>query len=251
MIAYATPFVTSDPVLVARTVDELANKFPAYKEAWQKYNQVYLTNLAVFDTYQLFGRNPINSLDDLKGQKVAAAGLNLRYLEGLGAAGVAGSLVGYYNKLKTGVVDSAMIWAEAAVAFKLAEVAPHMLKADIGTANSKAITMNADSWARLPAEVQTAIAEAAIAYRDHMGRLALEIADGSYKKYQAAGGTIVEMPVADRENWAKTMPNVAKDWAADLEAKGLPGNDVLRAYMEAMRDANQPIMRQWDKELGS
>lgn len=251
MIAYATPFVTTDPVLVARTVDALVAKFPAYKEAWKKYNQVYLTNLAVLDSYQLVGRQPIRTLADLKGTKVAGAGMNLRYLQGLGAAGVGGSLVTYYNKLKTGVIDSAMIWAEAAITFKLVEVAPHMLKADIGTVNSKAITMNADSWAKLPKEVQTAIAEAAIDYRDHMGKVAMEIAESSYKKFTAAGGTIVVMPAAERESWAKTMPNVATDWAAGLEKKGIPGNDILRTYMDAMRAGNQPIIRQWDKEIGS
>ena len=251
MIAYATPFVTNDPALVARTVDDLVAKYPAYKETWKKYNQVYLTNLAVLDSYQLVGKQPIRTLADLKGTKVAGAGMNLRYLQGLGAAGVGGSLVTYYNKLKTGVIDSAMIWAEAAITFKLVEVAPHMLKANIGTANSKAITMNADSWAKLPKEVQPAIAEAAIDYRDHMGKVALGIADASYKQFTAGGGTIVEMPAASREAWAKTMPNVAKDWAADLESKGLPGNDILRTYMDAMRAAKQPIIRHWDKELGS
>ena len=251
MIAYATPFVTSDPALVARTVDDLVAKYPAYKATWKKYNQVYLTNLAVLDTYQILSRDPIKSLGDFKGKKIAGAGMNLRYLQGFGAAGVGGSLVTYYNKLKTGVVDGAMIWAEAAITFKLVEVAPYMLKADIGTANSKAITMNADSWAKLPKEVQTAIAEAAIDYRDHMGKLAMDIAAGSYAKYKAAGGTITVMSQAEREKWAKTMPNVAKGWAADLESKGLPGNDILRTYMDAMRAANQPIIRNWDKELGS
>ena len=62
--------------------------------------------------------------------------MNLRYLQGMGAAGVGGSLVTYYNKLKTGVVDGAMIWAEAAITFKLVEVAPYMLRADIGTAST-------------------------------------------------------------------------------------------------------------------
>jgi TRAP-type C4-dicarboxylate transport system substrate-binding protein len=145
MVAYATPFVSTDPALVARTVDELAATVPAYKETWKKYNQVYLTNLAVLDSYQILSKDSIKSLADFEGKKIAGAGMNLRYLQGFGAAGVGGSLVTYYNKMKTGVVDGAMIWAEAAVTFKLAEVAPHMLRANIGTANSKAITMNADT----------------------------------------------------------------------------------------------------------
>ena len=38
MIAYATPFVSTDPGLVSRTVDKLVENFPAYKAAWKKRN---------------------------------------------------------------------------------------------------------------------------------------------------------------------------------------------------------------------
>lgn len=123
-IAYATPFVTTDPDLLARTFDDMAEKFPAFKDTWKKYNQVYLTNLSVLDSYNMFFREPVSGLGGFKGKKIAAAGLNMAYLKGSGAVGVGGSLVGYYNKLKTGVVDGAMIWAEAAVIFKTVEVAP-------------------------------------------------------------------------------------------------------------------------------
>jgi len=248
MVAYATPFVTTDPGLVARTVDGLVNKFPEFRAAWKKYNQVYLTNLAVLDTYQILSKEPITTLADFDGTKVAGAGMNLRWLQGFGAAGVGGSLVGYYNKLKTGVVDSAMIWADATIQFKVFEVAPHMLRADLGTVNSKAITFNADRWKELPREVQIVIQDAAIAYRDHVGVQALTKAAGNYKKYEANGGKITVMPAAERQKWADTMPNVAKDWVASLEKKGMPGKDVLASYMNTMREAGQPILRQWDKE---
>ena len=248
MIAYATPFVSTDPVLVSRTVDKLANDFPEYKAAWAKYNQVYLTNLAVLDSYQILSKEPMMSLADFKGLKVAGAGMNLGYLKGLGAAGVGGSLVTYYNKLKTGVVDAAMIWAEAGITFKMVEVAPHMLRANIGTVNSKAITMNAKSWKKLPEEVRTAVAEAAPLYRDHMGKLALEKAKSSYAKFTSAGGKIVEMSATERKSWAGSMPNIAKTWAAGLDKKGISGGKILKAYMDEMRANNQPILRNWDQE---
>lgn len=250
MIAYATPFVSTDPVLVSRTVDKLAETYPEYKKAWAKYNQVYLTNLAVLDSYQIVSKKPMAALPDFKGQKVAGAGMNLGYLKGFGAAGVGGSLVTYYNKLKTGVVDAAMVWAEASNTFKLVEVAPNMLKGDIGTVNSKAITMNAKSWAKLPDEVKEAIAGAAPAYRDRMGKVALEVAKSSYDKFTAAGGKIVQMSATERDKWAQTMPNIASGWAAGLEKKGIPGKKILKAYMDEMRANKQPILRHWDQEVG-
>ena len=73
-------------------------------------------------------------------------------------------------------------------------------------------------------------------------------ADRAYANYRKKGGTIIQMSQAARENWAKTMPNIGKDWAAGLDKKGLPGTRMLKAYMDKMRAANQPIIRHWDKE---
>jgi len=251
LVAYATPFVTNDPKLVSRTVDELANTHPEFKAAFTKFNQVYLTNLAVLDTYQIFSKTPVTSLGDLKGLKIGSAGLNLRWLEGFGAAGVAGSLVTYHNKLGTGVLDAIMLWPESVVGLKMYEVAPYMLRADLGTANSKAVTMNANTWKDLPAEVQEVIQKAAIGYREQVSTVAIEVADESYKAYVENGGKIHQMPQAERQKWADTMPNVAKDWVDSLEKKGLPGKVVLKSYMDTMRANNQPILRQWDRDTGS
>ena len=49
------------------------------------------------------------------------------------------SLVTYHNKVGTGVLDGFMLWPEAVVGRKIYEVAPYMLKADLGTANSKVV----------------------------------------------------------------------------------------------------------------
>ena len=247
-VAYATPFVTTDPVLLARTIDKLVEKFPAYKQTWKKYNQVYLTNLAVLDSYQMFFTEPVKDLSGFKGKKVGSAGMNLRYLQNTGAAGVPNSAVKYYNMIKTGTIDSTMLWAEGATTFKVVEVAPYMLKADIGTANSKSITMNAKSWARLPKEVQDVIQKVAIGYREYTEQEVVKRARTAYDTFQKKGGKIIVMDPKERVRWAKTMPNVAKDWANDWEKKGFPAKAVLKTYMDMMRAANQPIIRHWDKE---
>jgi len=134
----------------------------------------------VLDTYQVFGKEPVRSLSDIEGNKVAGAGMNLRYLEGINdAAGVRGGLTDFYNMLQTGLVDKAMLWPEAASTFKIAEVAPYMLKADLGAVNSKTITVNADYWANLPGEVQDVLQEVALAYRDHVAGVAMDRAAAS------------------------------------------------------------------------
>ena len=249
-LAAVTPFVAPDARAVAKAVDEIAKEFPTMQKEFEKQNQVYLATGVVLDTYQMFSSKPVSSLKDIEGGKVAGAGMNMRYLEGIeGAAGVRGGLTDFYNMLQTGMVDHAMLWPEAAKTFKIAEVAPHMLQADLGAVNSKTVTVNSDYWKKLPEEVQGVLQEVAVAYRDHVASVAMDRATASRDAYVAAGGTVVDVPAADRASWAEAMPNIAVEWAKGLDDKGEPGSDMLKAYMGKLAEAGFEPVRDWASEL--
>lgn len=249
-ISAVTPFVSTDARIVAKAVDEIAKEFPQMAAELDAENQVYLATGVVLDTYQMFSKTPINSLDDLKGMKVAGAGYNLRYLEGIeGTAGVRGGLPNFYNMLQTGLVDAAMLWPEAAKTFKIAEVAPYMLKANLGAVNSKTVTVNKDFWAKLPDEVKAVLQKIAVEYRDHIAGIAMDRAATSLEAYKAGGGTVVELSADARAAWAFSMPNIAVEWATELDKKGAPGSDMLKAYMAKLKSAGQIPVRDWAAEL--
>ena len=245
-ISAVTPFIAPDARVVAKAVDEIAKEFPTMQNEFAAQNQVYLATGVVLDTYQVFSKEPINSLADMEGKKVAGAGMNLRYLEGIdGAAGVRGGLTDFYNMLQTGLVDKAMLWPEAAKTFKIAEVAPYMLRADLGAVNSKTVTVNKDYWEGLPDEVKGVLQEVAVLYRDHVAGLAMDRAEASRQAYVDGGGTIVEMAPAEREAWAASMPNIAQEWAANLDGKGEPGTEMLNAYLGKLAEAGYAPVRDW------
>jgi len=248
-ISGSTPFVASDSRAVAKAVDEIAREYPAMQNEFAAQNQVYLATGVVLDTYQIFCTEPVASVTDLEGRKIAGAGLNLRYLEGIkDAAGVRGGLTDFYNMLQTGLVDCGMLWPEAAKTFKIAEVAPYMLKADLGAVNSKTITVNADYWASLPDEVKEVLTAVAIDYRDHVAGIAMDRAAASRDAYVEAGGTIVEVSDEDRAAWANAMPNVAQEWAATLNDNGEQGTEMLAAYLGKLQDAGFTGVRDWTAE---
>lgn len=249
-ISAVTPFVASDARVVARAVDEIAREFPQMQAELSAENQVYLATGVVLDTYQVFSTKPVATLSDLEGMKIAGAGYNLRYLEGIpGAAGVRGGLPNFYNMLQTGVVEAAMLWPEAADTFKIAEVAPYMLQADLGAVNSKTVTANADVWADLPDEVKAVLEAVAVEYRDHVAGIAMDRAAASRQAYLDGGGTIVEMSQEQRQAWADSMPNIAVEWANALDSTGAPGSEMLVAYMDKLRAAGFAPLRDWDAEL--
>ena len=247
-LSFVTPLVSSDMGLVARTVSELADRYPEIKQGWSDYNQVYLTTAGSIDTYQLLMSEPPASLDDYRGQRIGGVGLNLRYLEGLGAAGVTSNLGDFYNNIATGLMDGVIGWAESAVSYKLYEVAPYMVDVRFGAVTSKVLTVNQRTWGKLPEEVRTVLMETASDYRDELARVSMQVAAESMETYQRMGGTVVALTAEQRQEFAATMPNIAEVWVADLEQRGLPGKQILEDYMDIMRANDQPIVRHWDRE---
>ena len=251
-ISAVTPFVAADARAVAKAVDEIAKEYPTMQNEFAAQNQVYLATGVVLDTYQMFSKAPITSIADLQGGKVAGAGMNMRYIEGIdGAAGVRGGLTDFYGMLQTGMVDHAMLWPEAAKTFKIAEVAPYMLRVDLGAVNSKTITVNKDYWEGLPDEVKTALQDVAVMYRDHVAGIAMDRAAASRDAYVAGGGTVVEISAEERLAWAASMPNIAAEWATGLDAKNEPGTDMLNAYLGKLRDAGYEPIRDWAAEVAT
>ncbi|RVU85579.1 C4-dicarboxylate ABC transporter [Leucothrix sargassi] len=245
-LAAVTPFVSGDARAVSKAVDEIAKEFPAMQNEFKKQKQVYLATGVVLDTYQIFSSKEISSVKELEGSKVAGAGMNLRYLEGIkDAAGVRGGLTNFYNMVQTGLVSQAMLWPEAAKTFKMAEVAPYMLDVNLGSVNSKTVTVNESYWKKLPDEVKTALQEVAVEYRDHLANLAMDRAAESIKAYEEAGGKVIKISDEERAAWAASIPNIAQEWADNLNKKGEDGTQMMNSYLGKLKDAGYTGLRDW------
>lgn len=247
-LPYVTPLVTADIGLVARTMSQLVDRYPVLADQWRDYKQVYLTTAGSIDTYQVITNFAARDLADFRGRKIAGVGLNMRYLAGLDASPVNSGISDWYNNLATGLVDGIIGWAEGTIAYRLYEVAPYMVDIRLGAVTSKSINVNARTWARLPEAVKTVLRETAADYRDELAREAIRRASKSRAAFLDKGGEIIPMSTAQRKAWADGLPNIAREWADELETRGLPGHAILRDYMDIMRANDQPIVRHWDRE---
>ena len=247
-VSYVTPFVTVDLALTSEINDALTFSIPEMKAGWEKFNLEFVGHMGAIKTYNVLSKEPIDSLDDFAGIKVSGAGLNLRWLEGLGATGVPTALPKFYQEVNSGVSDALVGWADVVGAFKLCEVAPHFLSADMGSVSNFAMVANKTWFDGLPDEVQTVIREVTPEYRNLLAEVTTSGDAKGRDACVAQGGTIHEISAEMRQEWADTLPNIAKEWAASIDGAGLPGSDVLAAYMDMMREADQPIARQWDQE---
>ena len=246
-IGYVTPFTTTDLVLIHKVVDGLVEKYPAFDETWEGLNQVSLSVSGIPDNYILCSAEPIESVSDIDGLKVAGAGPNLRWIEPAGATGVTGTLGNFYQLVETGVADAMLVWGEAVVSLKFYEVCDNYFNANLGGVNSYVINVNQQAWESYPDEVQEAMTAAAKDFGVDLGEFAADLGAQARETFVEAGGNVVEIDPEERREWATTLPNLAQEWAASLESRGVPAGDILSDYMQAMRDADQPVARQWDQ----
>ncbi len=247
-VTYYTPFVSDDPVLVNTLMDKLQRNDPRFKAIYDEFNLVYVGGPIGIDDYLLMTTFPVNSMDDLKGRKIAAPGPAINWLSGTGAVGVSGNLTTYYNEIKTGVYDGVLVFASAALPGKLYEVAPYITKFGLGAQYSGSIAANKDWWDELPSDVQNAMFAAADAYREAYHADLSKAVETAFKTMAEKGATITEATPEMRAQWANGMDNAAKTWAEALDAKGQPGTEILKLYMEEMRAAGATPVRNWDEE---
>lgn len=247
-IGSVTPFTSSDLVLIFGVMDDLVEKYPEFSETWDPLNQVSLAVSGIPDNYVLCSRVQIETKDDVDGLRVAGAGLNLRWVEPAGAVGVTGTLANFYQLVETGVADAMMVWGEAIVSLKYHEVCPHYFDAGMGGLNSYVINVNQQAWERYPEEVQTALREAAVEYGVAIGNFSAEVGAQARDTMLQNGGTVTELNQEDRLAWVNSLPPLAIEWADTLEGEGVRAREILTAYMDAMREAGQPVMRDWDVE---
>ena len=244
---FAMPFVTGNVKLAADIQNAMHDSIPAMKAAFLKHNQVYLGPQTI-DDYVLISKTPIKTLADLKGKKFYAPGASAAWLKGTGAIGVNGGLPIYYNGIKTGVTDGAVVPGTGIVPFKLHEAAPYVTKVGLGGGITGALTMNKNTYDKLPKELKKMFHDIGKGYGELVAKRVAGFHNASFKKIlPGKGAKVSELPLEEQRKWAAGLPDLAGEWVKQMKGKGLPGELVMKTYMEKVRAAGEKPIRNWDK----
>ena len=246
-VTISVPFGPTDPELVTEAVDELHKVVPALNKSWDRHNQINLSAFAV-ENYCMVTNFPVNKLEDLKGRKISGAGPNLNWIKGTGAVGVVGSLNSWYNDIKAGVYDGALIFATGAVAGKLYEVAPYFVRMDFGAMWTGGFNINKARWNRFPEPVKAAFREAGKVFRTNYLIEQSSRAASAMETWTQNKGTVITVAPDERIRIAKSITNPTVEWIKAAEAKGEPAKQVLTAYMNIIRRRGGSFARDFDKE---
>lgn len=244
-VTYYTPFTTDDYHMLFEIFNELHETMPVLIDAWTEQNQRFLGG-SVLDTYHLMTNFPVQKVADLRGRKILAPGVAAAWLEGTGAVPVSGGLTTYYTQIQTGVADGVITILTGAPPYRIHEVAPYITLVGLGGQLTGGMAINLDRWNSLPDDIKQVLDKLGSEYSKGVA----DILGARYQRglvsMQEEGAIVFTLPLEERLKWLNGMPNIARRWAIATEKRGIPAEDVLRAYMNAVRERGGQPLRDWD-----
>ena len=244
-ISFMTPFCSTDVHKVAAAMDAVYAVLPEMANHYASFNQVRLAGTGV-DSYELHSSKPVRSYSDLAGMKIAAPGGALNWMRGTEITPVSSNMMEYYNSVRSGVYDAFLVMGSTIMGMKYPEVAPYITEVNFGSTYVAVLTMNKDSLAKLPQEVQDVIWDVAADYQDVANKAYQTAGEVALKKLPNwENGELIPFDTEDRNTWANALPSLAKEWAADMDAKGLPGSEAMKIYLGALAESGETCARDW------
>lgn len=245
---YFVPFGTPDARVAAREARVVWDENEGLKDILKdRYNQIFL-GIGAVNNYGLNTNFEWKTVDDLKGRRIAAAGPNIPWVSAVGVTPVQSNLNEAYTSLQTGVYEGWVMLIDGVVGFKLHEVSKYFVQTDFGAIANPLITINRDTWDRLPPEIQEIMSQVGLEYTDVMSQWTHEKSERSFDLMRSEGGIVRQLDWDEKVAWANALPNIPKERMQEIAAAGQPP-EVIPAYIERLKAAGHEFPRDWSKEL--
>ena len=239
------PFATQNVFDQLDTMNEMHDNIPALRDAWTKYNQVYLGAQATA-SYEIVTKFPLEKFSDLQGKKIMSPGSLGQWIKGTGAVAVDGSLLEAFNMLQTGVVDGVILPITNAFAFKLHETAKYVTLVHFGSQTTGALSMNKEVFDALPPDAQKIVKEVGREFSRVHGETIAKRSAGAVASMTEAGAIVTELPQAEKQKWLDSLPPLGANWIKTNAERG-PAQEIMTAYMDGLRKRGNKPLRDWDK----
>jgi TRAP-type C4-dicarboxylate transport system substrate-binding protein len=204
---------------------DLCNQDPVKSEL-AKYNIKTISAMGASETY-IMSKQPIRTLAELKGKKIAATGVQAQVVTALGGVPVTMGPTDQYTSLDKGTIDGIAAPLAAVGDFKFYEVGKYYTYIPCGPRVIQ-VGMNEDSWNKLPADIQKVFIDSVpdfiIAATDAV------VKTGDPEAIQTMKDNNVEfisLNAADMDAVNKVLASLADQWAAGM---GDDGKKVLSDF---------------------
>jgi TRAP-type C4-dicarboxylate transport system substrate-binding protein len=221
---FELPFMGAAPTVASPAAQEFGEKW--LKEEFGAVRVLALhspTNLVLH-----MKDKPIRKLEDLKGVKMRTPSrIASDAFKELGAVPVAIPGLSMTEALMRGVVEGAAAPWAISHAIRTVDAAKYHTEVDLNQV-MLSLVMNKDSYAKLPANLKSAIDKTTgLPLSKEFGRRWLRDDEPAIARAKSLGHEIITLPPAEEARWIKATQPVIDGWIKEMTEKGHPGRQLV------------------------
>jgi len=181
-------------------------------------------------------KKPVSKLEDLKGLKIRASGLQVSPTAALGASPVGMPISDVYDALSKGVADGGIFPYEALDGWKLGEVVKYTTESyPVALSSGLFVVMNKKKWESLPVDIQKIIDKLDEEWVEKVAWTWDEVDKEGKDFALKRGNKIITLSHAEGERWKKAVQPVLDNYVKMTKANGLPGDEVLKFALDYIK----------------
>jgi TRAP-type C4-dicarboxylate transport system substrate-binding protein len=232
------PFETKNPEVQMRATERLYTENATYRDDFDRQGVSLLFPLPV--GIAVLGLDESARVPtELGGRSIRSGGLTSEALLAVGANPVAMTATDVYESMERGIVDGYTSLAIANLpTFGLAKSTPNLVDPGIGTYGSSIVVINAEVLARMPSEIQDALAQASenaiVNGLEEMDALG----DRACTDLRGAGTPLSAMPADAVQDW-KQRAGIDRQWVDRYTERGYDAEGVLADFRRIIAEESQ------------
>lgn len=229
------PFISATETVHNQKLMKKLWEHPALKKELLKWNAVPLLP-AGLPTYHLMGNKAIRTVADLKGARIRIGGDQAKVLKQFGAVTMIVPAPEVYESIARGTIDLVGLpYTYALGSYRIHEVSKYLnIPMTLGTMVCP-IVANKDAWDALPEEFkkihQVYYDLAPVVWADEYN-----IADAKWLPIFKKKLEFIDFPASERAKLVGKAEDIYKKWVAEMEKKGLPGQDVFDYFLKIRKE---------------
>jgi TRAP-type C4-dicarboxylate transport system substrate-binding protein len=188
------------------------------------------------EPYEILSKNPINTLDDLKGLKLRSFGTYTpNILQAVGAVPVSVNANDWYDALLRGTIDGIPMDINFQYTYKLYEVAKWE-SFNIGSNAAGPLYINLNTWNKLPEDIRALVPQLREDAIAHEKTYYAQVYAQTKQTLEAAGVTWIDVPAAQQAVIYQACQANWPIWLKSLTSVGLgpQGQTIYDAFNNAI-----------------
>lgn len=191
----------------------------------------------VLNPYLLVSKEPILTVEQLKGKKMRTWGSDLpRMAQAVGAVPVTLNIPELYEGLLRGVVDAIPFSLDLVANYKIYEVAKHVSDVTIWDGPTWGVWITERAWSKLTPQQQKIVMDVASEAAKRDLEAVRQAAIDAEKELKAKGVTIHKFPEAEKAKWKAALPKYFDEFIAkaSMAGKGDDARKMVQIWKEVV-----------------